>query len=107
MGMAIKSLESSGYSDRIAGEENRSCTAIKSLGVEADQMDTAIESMVDRDVIAGVHGRGMAAVWLLYGRCISDVWLLYGCHHGWRSFFRCKLLQCPSWFAICFSMQTN
>ena len=23
--------------------------------------------MVDRDVIAGVHGRGMAAVWLLYG----------------------------------------
>ena len=33
MGLAIKSLESSGYSDRIAGEETRSCTAIKSLVV--------------------------------------------------------------------------
>ena len=31
-------------------------TAIKSLGVEANQMDAAIESMVGRDVIAGVHG---------------------------------------------------
>ena len=56
MGMAIKPLESTGYSDRIAGEETRYCAAIKSLGVEANQMDAAIESMVGRDVIAGVHG---------------------------------------------------
>ena len=47
------------HSDRIAEEQwawrsNRS--EIKSLGVEANQMDAAIESMVGRDVIAGVHG---------------------------------------------------
>ena len=35
--------------------------------------------MVDRDVIAGVHGRGMAAVWLMYGCSMAAVWLLHGC----------------------------
>ena len=76
MGIAIKSLESTGYSDRIAGEETRYCAA-KSLSVDADQMDTAIESLVDRDVTAGVHGCCMADVWLMYGCCNAVVCLLY------------------------------
>ena len=42
------------HSDRIV-EELVVGTAIKSLGVEANQMDAAIESMVGPDVIAGVH----------------------------------------------------
>ena len=77
MGMAIKPLESTGYSDRIAGEETRSCAAIKSLGVDADQMDTAMESLVDRDATAGVHGCWLADVWLMYGCCNAVVCLLY------------------------------
>ena len=52
--MAIKSLESSGYIDRIAGEEIRYCAAIKSLGVDADRMDTLIESLVDRDIFCRI-----------------------------------------------------
>ena len=77
--MAIKSLESTGYSDRIAGEETRYCAAIKSLGVDANQMDTAIESLVDRDVTAAVHGCCMADVWLMYGCCKAVLCLLYVC----------------------------
>ena len=79
MGMAIKPLESTGYSDRIAGEETRYCAAIKSLGVDANQMDTAIESLVDRDVTAAVHGCCMADVWLMYGCCKAVLCLLYVC----------------------------
>ena len=48
---------------RVVREETWSCTG----------------RMVNRDVIAGVHGRGMAAVWLLYGCCMAAVWLMYGC----------------------------
>ena len=93
MGMAIKSLESTGYSDRIAGEETRYCAAIKSLGVDANQMDTAIESLVDRDVTAGVHGCCMADVWLMYGRCNDVVCLLYVC----CILFRRSLFKRASW----------
>ena len=77
--MAIKSLESTGYSDRIAGEETRYCAAIKSLGVDADQMDTAIESLVDRDVTAAVHGCCMADV-----SCFDDLFSDAQCGHNSR-----------------------
>ena len=84
MGKSIESLKRNGlYSDRVAGG-----TAIKSLGVDADRMDTLTES--HGQVIAIVHGMAtvwlsMAAVWLPYGCCMTDVWLLRG--HARRSFY--------------------
>ena len=82
MGLAIKSLESSGYSDRIIGEETWSCTG----------------RMVNRDVIAGVHGRGMAAVWLLYGCCMAAVWLMYGCSMAAVWLLHGCCMSAVSWF---------